>query len=109
MAVNLATNWNNDFKITGNGSSTPKRWSGGAGELWANITGTGTITLESCPVPSTTDADWVAVGTNTTLTASGQGGFTKKKCYLRITTTNASGLTAYYDLGGVGVGAHLAE
>ena len=107
MAVNLATNW--PFVITEDGSTTPIPWASGAGELWINQAGTGTQTLKYCPVNSTTDADWVAVGAATTLTGSGNGGFTKQKGFLRIDTTSASGLTAYYKIGGVGIGRHLAD
>lgn len=49
-------------------------WNGGEGTLvvWATAFGGGTVTLELSPDEGTT---WIAVGTETTLTANGAAGF----------------------------------
>lgn len=79
--------------ITADGSypATPGYvdWQGGNGAfLLAGTVGGGTYTLQiQCPDGTT----WLALGSNTTLTAAGTGGFSAPAGRMRLTVTGAAG------------------
>lgn len=65
-------------------------WQGGKGSFLAKATGAGTITLQ---VKLPDDTTYVAVGTDTTLTANGGGNFELPRCRLKVAV---SGFTNVY-------------
>lgn len=82
--------------ITADGSypATPGYidWEGGNGAfLLAGTVGGGTYTLQ---MQAPDGSSWLALGTNTTLTAAGVGGFSAPACRLRVNVSGSAGASA---------------
>lgn len=77
---------------SGAATSAGKDWGGGYGCLFGegSFNG-GSMALEA----QTPNGTWIAVGTATTLTANGLGGFFLPECKIRVVTTLGTGFYAY--------------
>ena len=70
------------YLVTNNVAKTSDLWPGGQGVFMASMSGAGSVTLQyalpdanTAAMPPTESTTWVAVGTDTTLSANGGGVF----------------------------------